>query len=853
MIITYNDQVRQVLKNYITDSAQIVIYPFGKRGRQLKKILNKEYLIKEKYIVDNYYIGENTVIKSDELLPCLSKDMVIMICCENREAKRQIRDTLSKIPDSQIVDVFPNDRIYISNRKEIDIQASMLTDLENIFHGLQRLVFGNDIAIYSILKKYDKEILTEQFERYCTQYISSKSLQRAYSLLLAALLKEIWVDDAECLLGNAGYRHVNSTYPLNVYEEIWSLEKKNRISKAEAAKIEDAYEMRLFTRFPGGHVVPGYEAILKNGLSCKLLQVKNKLAEENNDIKNLFYQSQFIVIRALQELIKRYIDMAYEHSDINIKLKKIARNCECILYDAPRSFEQALQLLWFFHEFMILEGNIKGISLGRMDQYLYTFYEQDMNINIIDEKRVKTLINSFWKKLSFDRKALSFQNVTLGGRDKSENPLTIFFLEAQMETRANQPMLSLRIDPFTSEKVWNKALEAISTGMGVPALFNDRIVIQAKERSGMDKEDAENYSIVGCVEPSIGGKEYSHTEGLRLNVAKILELMLFGGVCPVTGKRYSLENTIELIEYLDFKDFYNQFKKELFYLIHNACYLLDLADFSYSEEWPAPYLSLFMEGTLEKGKDVTRKGTKYCNLSVNFAGMANVVNSLMAIKVIVFEKMLIPLTDLPMILSKNFVGYEHIEKEICNIPKYGNNKKIVDELMKELVEDIIFALDQCNINRYFQAGFYTVALHAEMGKYMLASFDGRKKGMALASSLSPVQGTDARGPLAVFQSITKTPMDKMSNGMVLDLRFSPSFFTDDGKRKLKDAILTYFSMGGMEVQFNVVDQETLKKAQLFPEQYKNLLVRVSGFSTYFVELEKEVQNEIILRYINAEV
>ena len=860
MFISYKEQVCQVLQNHVMDSFEIAIYPFGYRGQQVKQILNTEFQIKETYLVDNYYTGEIPVLKVKEFLKVLSEGMLILLCCENDEIKKQIRDTLSEIPESQIIDVFPKHNIYVSSWKDKSIEGSTLEDMEKLYHGLKKLVFEEDVTVYSLIKPYEKNFLMNQFEIYCVQQIKNRSLQRAYSLLLAVLLKELQVEDGEYLVGKAAYRQINNTYPTDVYEEIYYLEKNSQINSKEAFLIKEAYEMRLFTRFPGGHTVPGYEMILKSGINRKMSEIKNKYIEEREEKeKKLFYESQLIVIRALQELIKRYADASYRSSSANKKLLRVARNCEHIAYKAPRSFEQALQLLWLSHELMILEGNIKGISLGRMDQYLYPFYKHDFDQNVLNKEFARKLIYVFWKKLSFDRRALSFQNVTIGGeqneKSKDGNPLTILFLEAQMETRANQPMLSLRTNKFTSKKIWDKALEVISTGMGMPALFIDEMIIQAKMRCGISQEDAENYSIVGCVEPAIGGKEYSHTEGLRLNVAKLLELMFFEGQCPVTGKKYALEKVCKLKEYSDFDSFYHQFKRELFSLIQKACHFLNQADLSYGENWPAPYMSLFMEETLKKGRDVARKGTKYSNLSINFAGMANVVNSLIAVKIIVYEKKLISLSEVPMILSENFEGYKEIEKEICDIPKYGNNKKIVDELMQELTELIISAADQGTINegRLFQTGFYTVVLHAEMGKYMLASFDGRKERTALASSLSPTQGTDIRGPLAVFQSVCKTPMNKMSNGMVLDLRFSPDFFTDEKKERLKESILTYFSMGGMEVQLNVVDQETLNQAQLYPDKYRNLLVRVSGFSTYFVELEKEVQDEIILRYMNTEL
>jgi len=860
LIITYRDQIRKTLKRYVEDNVKFVIYPFGEKGKLVKEVLNDEFNQKETYIVDNFYKGDVPVINSDMLLSHLSKDMVVLLCCENAKAKKQIWKTLSLVSGVEITDVFPPNILYIANWEQKTIEESMIKDLEKIFSGLRDLVFKDEKRIYKILEEYKNIALSEQFEIFLCKTVKNKALQRAYSLLLAVLLKELQLNENELLVGKASYRLVNSTYPMNIYEEIYQLGKEGKIAEEEKRLIQDAYEMRLFTRFPGGHVVPGYENILNYGIGKYLTYLKEKLNHADKD-KNIFYQAELIVLKSLQELIKRYSDFAkvIAAQKDNRILQEISRNCDVIAYEKPVNFKQACQLLWLSHEVMILEGNIKGISMGRMDQYLYPFYKEDLKRGILDREEAYVLACSLWKKFSFDRKALAFQNVTLGGLVDEEqdgcNELTILFMDAQLATRENQPMLSLRVNKYTPHHVWEKALNMISTGMGVPALFNDDVVMQAKRYAGVQKKDAINYSIVGCVEPTVGGKEYSQTEGLRINVAKVLELILFNGICPVTGRRYSFLKERELDSFLNFEDFYIYFKGELKVLINRACHLLKCADISYGKNWPAPYLSLFMDRCLEKGRDIADGGTKYHNLCINFAGMANVVDSLIAIKEIIYEKRMVSLTKVPQMMEHEFAGSESVRFALLDIPHYGNNQKEVDDLMKDLTEFIIDVLNRNRTNTGgFQAGFYSVWLHAEMGKYMTASLDGRSKGAALASSLSPVQGTDKKGPLAVFHSVTKTPMNKMSNGMVLDLKFTPDFFKSASKReKIKMAVLEYFTMGGMEVQINVTDHDTLIQAQRHPENFRNLLVRVSGFSTYFVELEKVIQDEIILRYANESI
>lgn len=562
-----------------------------------------------------------------------------------------------------------------------------------------------------------------------------------------------------------------------------------------------------------------------------------------------FYKAEMISLRALQEFIFRYGQKAFKENrqDVCDMLFHIA-------HDKPENFMEAVQLLWLQHEVMVAEEDISGISIGRLDQILYPFYKKDINEGKITDDIALNILCSFWDKFEAPRELITFANVTLGG-DICEgvdgaNELTLLCMEAQNRVRHNQPMLSLRTNEHTDNKVWDKALEVIATGMGVPALFNDKVVMEAKQRIGVSKEDVYKYAIIGCVEPTIPGCEYSHTEGLRINWCKIMELMFFHGVCPSTGNNWPLKNIRNLSEIYSFEYFYQWYKEELIYAIEYGCKLTQETTETYGKIWSAPYLSLFMEGCMKKGVDVIEGGTKYNNLTVNFAGMANTVNSLYAIKKLVYEEKFIDLEKLPNILLNDFKQEDRLLGMIQALPKYGQDFDEIDMMMKELIELSISTIEKYNCDRggMFQAGFYTVWLHAMMGEKMVATPDGRRKGKALASSLSPVQGTDTKGVLAVLNSITKQPLYHMGNGMVLDVKFAKQAFENQCQReKIREVIKAYFKKGGYEIQMNVVNKDTLIKAQENPEEYRNLLVRVSGFSTYFVELNKTTQDEIIAR------
>lgn len=739
----------------------------------------------------------------------------------------------------------------------------------DIITAMDDLFFREDDAKWNTLTPLiaNNENVKAQIEEYLVEYYQNHDIcvARAYCFAFFLLTRSITVEPDDGLLGSALFNKRNRAYPEFNRGETEELLETDILPADEVAAFQEAKEMWLFFRCPGGHTIPNYGMLLSCGYEG-LIQKIQRLLNENEGCaeKADFYLAELIACRAAQYLIIRYRDALRgvrvgEEKNFHAYDRRYDI-CDHISHASPRNFEEAVQLLWFAHECAVAEGNLRGLSLGRMDQYLYPYYEQDVRRGIINKGRATDIICQLWKKFAFQRDtSYNFQNVTLGGTDHmgndESNELTLIMLEASYRLRLNQPMLSLRIGNSTPQVVWNKAYECLKTGMGVPALFHDDVVAESKEFVGIPKEDAYDYSIVGCVETSIGGREYSHTEGLRINWAKILELMFFGGKCPVTGKSLRLRTERQLDDITDFDMFLSWYKEELVSLIERGCRYIAEADKVWGAKHPMPYLSLLMSGCLERGMDVTRGGGIYNNLCVNFAGMANVVNALVAVKYAVFKEKKILLGEIPTILKSDFGGYDDLREYIEGLPKYGNGIEEPDALMKELVEMAIKAVNkfECARGGRLMCGFYTVWLHSIMGENMVASFDGRRSGTSLASSLSPVQGTDVSGPLAVFRSITKLPLGHMANGMVLDIKFLRGFFESMGSERFSNMVNGYFQLGGQELQMNVVDRETLVEAQKHPEEYQNLMVRVSGFSTYFVLLSKTLQDEIIMRYANTAI
>jgi len=534
------------------------------------------------------------------------------------------------------------------------------------------------------------------------------------------------------------------------------------------------------------------------------------------------------------------------------KYARIVSACQWITEQPPRDFFEAIQLLCLVHEVILNEQNSGSLSLGRFDRYLAPFYERDKAAGKIDFAGAASLVEAFFKKMASVPR--SFQNLTVGGYDSVDgyccNDLTRIALQTSRKLRKDQPLLTLRWHPTMPADLWEDILDLITTGSGFPALFNDEICIQAKLRRGIALQDAEQYALVGCVELSIGGREYAHTEGLRISWLKVLELILNRGRCLVSGEKFTLVEPENLDSIPDFDTFYVWFKRELHHFTHTAIQAVNILDANYSNHWPSPFLSATMDNCIQSGLDVTAGGTIYNNSAINAVGMANTVDSLLAIRKYVFEEKRFSLSELTTMLQQNFAGNEQIRLMIFNqCARFGSDAEAAT-MLTDLTADF-----HAQVSAYanprggvWELGFYSVDHHAIYGEKTGASPDGRRMGYALANAMSPVQGTEKHGPTEVIQAITKADHTCFANGMVLDLKFHPRFFSPPAHRlAFHHLVETYFDLGGMEIQFNVIDRETLRAAQSHPEEYRDLLVRVSGFSAYFTTLGLSLQNEIIDR------
>lgn len=623
-------------------------------------------------------------------------------------------------------------------------------------------------------------------------------------------------------------------------------------------EVQNLFQMGMFGSSLGGHVVAGYRLVLEKGFGGLIETARKRLAESEGSESD-FVRASLIVCQSASEYVLRYATKAYELArevdDENYRqqLTRIAEACQWVAFNPPRTFFEAIQVLWFTHEIITCEQYSGSISLGRIDQYLYQFYANDILNGVLTREEASELIEALWIKLSGLKGG--FQNVILGGSDIDGrymvNDLSYICLQATKRLRNDQPLLSVRWHPNMPEDFWNEIVDLIKLGLGFPALFNDEIIILSKCRMGIPKGEVQNYAIIGCVEPTIPAKEFAHTEGLRFNWAKVIELILNDGKCTTTGRTVKLKNKRSLSKVATFEEFYEWFNDEMSYFLDLGIRWLNISDRYYSKISPYPFLSAVTDGCLEKGLDVTEGGTDYNFSTVNGCGMANTVDSLIAIKKFVFEEKKVSLSEFAEILRSNFRGAEIFRQTILvKCPKFGNDDDEPDTIMKDLVERFCHQVESYTNPRggKFQAGLYTVNWHALAGISTGALPDGRLSGTALANGLSPSQGADKLGPTAVIRSLTKMNHRLFCNGMVLDLKFHPSFFSDEKRKNIfKSLVETYFRLGGMEVQFNVVDRKILLKAQQSPEEYQDLIVRVSGYSAYFIDLNKVCQDEIIAR------
>lgn len=605
-----------------------------------------------------------------------------------------------------------------------------------------------------------------------------------------------------------------------------------------------------------GHIIPDFETVLRKGYGKIKKEIKEKLLKNP---ENDFFRASDIVLEATVNHIKRYgklaREMAKNEKDHTRKseLEIIAETSEKISTEPAENFYEALQLLWYTSIVLQMESNASSISLGRIDQYLYPYYKNDIEKGE-EINKLKEYLEAFYIKtndvvlLRSEHSAKFFAGfpsgytallggVTIYGRS-AVNDLSYLCLDAYQDIRLPQPNLGVRVNDIEPKKFIKKTCETIALGTGIPQLFNDEVVIPSFLSRGVSLEDARDYSVVGCVELSIPGKTYGLHDIAMLNILKIMENVI-----------YDNENT----ENLSIEKIIEDIKNSISHYVALMAEGSNIVDKGHKKYAPVPLLSTLIKDCQENGKDITSGGARYNFSGVQGIGLPNLCDSLAVIKKFIFDNKKYTYKELVKILKNNYKDkYEEIRNEFINDEsKYGNDIDEVDGISAEILRYYCKEVEKYSNSRggMFIPGSYTVSAHIPLGEVVGATPDGRYAGEQLADGgLSPMFGRDIFGPTAVLKSLSKLDNVLLTNGSLLNVKLSPGTLkTEEGMNKFVDFIYAYMKLKLTHIQFNVINIETLRKAQKEPEKYGNLVVRVAGYSAFFSELNKKIQDDIIHR------
>ncbi len=635
-----------------------------------------------------------------------------------------------------------------------------------------------------------------------------------------------------------------------------------------------------------GHFAMDFKKLMMLGYSGVLKQTWDafsQLSKQDPDYseKRDYYKATIITLEAAIKYITRYAllaeDMAINETDEKRKkeLQSMSVNCLQIAGGVPKTFWQAAQLFNFAVTMTQIEGNGHSISYGRMDQWMLPFYTKDVSGNGVSKEFVLEVLEVLYVKMNnptklkdkgtvkvrngrgFGGESLTIGGVDLQGNDAT-NDLTMLMLEASVHTRMMNPWICLRMHENTPYELKVKAIECIRAGYGHPKLFNDGPAIKAMLGKGVTLEEARDYAVVGCVEPTIPGKENGWLDAGYVNTAKMMEMVINGGRI-LSGPNAGMQlgpDTGSLETYQTFEEVLESVDKQFSYWCDQLCSCLNVTDKMHRLVKPTPYISAFFEGCIESGKDMTYGGVKYNGTAPQAAGVATCADSLATIKKLVFDDQKYTGKQLLDAVKDNWHGHEKLYALVnsSKIPHYGNDIDEVDELFSYMFECYCRHIKGRPNPRggKFNPGVYTVNANVGMGLYTNASLDGRKKGEPISDNMGPVHTAggshDINGPTAIINSVTKVDHSLATNGTLLNLRFPEDAVSGvEGRDILVSFVDEYINKQGMHVQFNIMSSEKMRAAQQNPTLYKDMLVRVAGYSAYFVELGKPLQDDLIQR------
>ncbi|MEL7649627.1 MAG: formate C-acetyltransferase/glycerol dehydratase family glycyl radical enzyme [Sedimentibacter sp.] len=626
-----------------------------------------------------------------------------------------------------------------------------------------------------------------------------------------------------------------------------------------------------------GEITPDYEDVLfRKGFSEIIREARAHIEElkevtyENMKRKE-FYQSVIITSEGIISFAKRYSDKAREMAEMEEdqkrkkELGKIAEVCSKVPENPPSTFHEAIQFLWFTQVGGILSENPLALNIGRFDQFMYPYYKSDIANGIMTKDEMQELIEALWLKLSewvwtisantaeFFAGYNQFQNLTVGGRTRdgkdATNELSYMALKATEKVKTHQPGLSVRIHQDCPADFLRAVTHLVSRGTGFPAIHSDQAGYQMLINAGYEPEDARDWNNCGCVVPHFR-KTGEWTSAVNINITAALEFALNKGCSRITGEKLGLDEK-DPGEFKSYEEVEKAFYRQFDNLIKHSVVSSITAQSIHKEMVPRPFLSSCIENCMEEGKDLVDAGAKY-NLGpvLTGIGLAVTSNSLVAIRKLVFEEKAADMNTLKAALDANWEGYEELRQKALKSPKYGNDDDYADDIAVKMANHYYREGHRYkDINgSCFNTAFMGISNYLPAGKVVGATPCGRKSGEPLSEGVSPFAGTDISTPLAAMRSAAKLNQDVHSGGTLLNLRLSQELVsTPRGQSNLGSMIQTFFALGAFHVQFNTVSTQILREAQENPEKYKDLLVRVAGYSTQFVNLSRSMQDAIIAR------
>ncbi len=656
---------------------------------------------------------------------------------------------------------------------------------------------------------------------------------------------------------------------------------RDRIFSEVDSEWIDVYKAGVFTEFmeqrAPGHTVADGKIFIKGFLDFKKdiqnsfenldFYIDPEALDKREELKAMEIAADAIIAYAKRHVMKAK-ELAKKEKDPNRKkeLELIAKTCNHVPENAPLTFREALQHYWFIHLGVITELNTwDSFNPGRLDQHLYPFYKREIDKGTLTEEEVKELLEAFWIKFNNQpappkvgvtaeesNTYTDFCLINLGGlkEDGSNgvNELSYIILDVIEEMRILQPSSMVQISNKTPDTFLKRALKIVKTGFGQPSIFNTDIIIQEMLRVGKKIKDARNGGASGCVETGAFGKENYNLTGY-FNLVKILEVTLNNGFDLRTKKQIGLK-TGDPTKFLTYDELFEAFSKQVKHFVDIKIKGNNIIEKLWGDNLPSPFLSIIIDDCILNAKDYNAGGARYNSSYIQGVGLGSIIDSLTSIKYNVFDKKTCSMKEMLDTLSSNFKEKEDFrQKLICDTPKYGNDNDYSDEQTKEVFELYFNAVDGRPNTKggHHRINLLPTTVHIYFGSVIGATPDGRRAYEPLSEGISPVQGADIQGPTAVLKSASKIDHVR-TGGTLLNQKFTPNFLaTDVGIDQISHLVRAYFKLGGHHIQFNVVLAETLRKAQKDPEKHRDLIVRVAGYSDYFINLGTKLQNEIIKR------